>query len=568
MEDIIHYKFVNEVLSQDRETIVTGIDLPWFNDELTVTPVHKSSSILQSVTITEDKFKKAMSNNEQVGVFRETIVVSENLEKNTISLKKYLFSKQFVNVKELKQKKFKIIRRESYSLTINKSTGDFSMYNKKKHKKRDIIFIRKNISNGNVKNRIQSLLSDGDSKNETNDAIGMFYQLLGYSANMLSYTSIIGYFFLEDPKDNDHKHSLIIFPFLNYIFKNKINIYSYYLLYPFESLFQKNKKNYIGSNIEDYIIDHYKINNSNLVSSLLPILMRNNQNVVINKYNENVDKIKKSGFTVDRRYEFDTINPLILKILDYYDITINELPADNLNIVFTNVGSENQVHIPTYFFEILKLYNFKLDDVLVNKDNMLYTMNELYTFYQFGVKLKISSLSEIKENKDNIFDKIFDALCIARNVTGTFSINDKFIKRVNRFIPKKVKISLNYSKKIPVRSKMFSERHGLIDKPNYDRLFDNTNQSTLIPMRFIDDSIPIKYVLMFNKNYHQSFSHNNTNLNVPVDKYGKLINALNFNKNGILDTLEIKQLYSKKYFEDVCKEKLKINPSLWVDYIR
>ena len=69
------------------------------------------------------------------------------------------------------------------------------MYNKKKHKKRDIIFIRKNISNGNVKNRIQSLLSDGDSKNETNNAIGVFYQLLGYGTHMLSYTSIIGLFF-------------------------------------------------------------------------------------------------------------------------------------------------------------------------------------------------------------------------------------------------------------------------------------------------------------------------------------------------------------------------------------
>ena len=566
MEDIIHYKFVNESLSQDRETIVTGIDLPWFNDELAKPSLKESSSIFQSVTITEDEFKKAMSNNEQVGVFRETIIVSENLEKNTISLKKYLFSKQFVNVKVLKQRKFKIIRRESYSLTINKTSGDFSMYNKKKHKKRDIIFIRKNISNGNVKNRIQSLLSDGDSKNETNNAIGVFYQLLGYGTHMLSYTSIIGLFFNEDPKDKEHKHSLIIFPFLNYIFKNKINIYSYYLLYPFESIFQKNKKHYKGGNIENYITDHYKINNKDLISSLLPILVNNNQNIVINKFNIG----SSAGFVADRRYEFDTINPLILKILDYYNITINELPSVNLKDVFTNVGQENQVYIPTYFFEILKLYNFKLDDVLANKDNMFYTMNELYTFYQFGVKLKISSLTEIKENKDNIFDKIFDALCIARNVTGTFSINDKFIKRVNRFIPKKVKISLNYGKKITTRSRSFSERHGISSEceSGYNRLFSNSNETMIIPMTFIDNNDPIKYTLMFNKNYHQSFCRRNNNLNITNDKYGKLVNALNFNKNGILDTLEIKQIYSKQYFENACKEEFKINPSLWVDYIR
>ena len=565
MEDTIHYKFVNEVLSQDRDVVVMGIDLPWFNDDES-TPIPKQTKVAQRVPITQDEFKKAMSNNEQVNVFRETIVVSESLEKNTISLKKYIYSKEFVLVKKLKQRKFKIIRRESYSLTINKNTGDFSMYNKKRSRKKDVVFIRKNVSNQNVKNRIASLLSDGDSKNETNYAIGMFYQLLGYGANMLSYTSIIGLFFNEDPKDKEHKHSLIIFPFLNYIFKNQINIYSYYLLYPFESLFQKNKKNYRGGNIEHYITDHYKINNKDLINSLLPILVRNNQFVLINKYN--IDKVKQSGFITDRRYEFDTINPLILKLLDYYNITINELPSANLKDVFINVGSENQTHIPTYFFEILKLYNFKLDDVLANKDHMIYTINELYTFYQFGVKLKISSLNEIKENKDNIFDKIFDALCIARNATGTFSVNDKFVKRVNRYIPKKVKISFNYNKRIQERPKMFSERHGLIEKPNYNRLFDNANQSTLIPMQFIDDSDPIKYAIMFNKNYHQSFGRNNSKLNVTGDKYGKLINALNFNKNGILDTLEIKQLYSKQYFENICKEKLEINPSQWVDYIR
>jgi len=565
MEDTIHYKFVNEVLSQDRNVFVMGIDLPWFDDGES-TPIPKPTNVSQRVPVTQDEFKKAMSNNEQVNVFRETIVVSESLEKNTISLKKYIYSKEFVLVKKLKQRKFKIIRRESYSLTINKTTGDFSMYNKKRNRKKDVVFIRKNVSNQNVKNRIASLLSDGDSKKETNDAISMFYQLLGYSANMLTYTSIIGVFFSEDPKDKEHKHSLIIFPFLNYIFKNQINIHSYYLLYPFESLFQKNKKNYRGGNIEHYITDHYKINNKDLINSLLPILVRNNQFVLINKYN--VDKVKQSGFITDRRYEFDTINPLILKLLDYYNITINELPSANLKDVFTNVGSENQIHIPTYFFEVLKLYNFKLDDVLANKDHMIYTINELYTSYQFGVKLKISSLNEIKENKDNIFDKIFDALCIARNVTGTFSVNDKFVKRVNRYIPKKVKISFNYNKRIQERSKLFSERHGLTEKQNYDRLFDNTNQSTLIPMQFIDDSDPIKYAIMFNKNYHQSFSRNNSNLNVTGDKYGKLINALNFNKNGILDTLEIKQLYSKQYFENICKEKLQINPSLWVDYIR
>ena len=112
-----------------------------------------------------------------------------------------------------------------------------------------------------------------------------------------------------------------------------------------------------------------------------------------------------------------------------------------------------------------------------------------------------------------------------------------------------------------------------MEKPNYDRLFNNSNESMLIPMQFIDNSDPIKYAVMFNKNHNQSFLRSNQDITfgIPTSdntKYNNLINALNFNKNGILDTLEIKQLYSKQYFENICKEKLQINPSQWVDYTR
>ena len=245
MEEIIHYKFVNERLSQDREVTTIGVDPAdaWFIDDIPETTFRgKITTTVKNVEITQDEFKKAMSNNEHVGVFRETIVVSENSEKGTVSLKKYLFSKQFIQLPKIKKRKFKIIRKEMYSLTINKFTGDFSIYNRKRAKKKDIVFIRKNISNSNVKGRIQSLVSDGDSRNETNEAIGIFYSKLGYSSKMLNYTDLISVFFKVDPKDKDNKHSLPMFPFLNYIFENQIHIPNYYLLYPFESIFQKNKK--------------------------------------------------------------------------------------------------------------------------------------------------------------------------------------------------------------------------------------------------------------------------------------------------------------------------------------
>ena len=569
MEELIHYKFVNERLSQDRVVITTGIDPAdaWFiDDDVPQVTLHTNSTV-QNVEITQDEFKKAMSNNEHVGVFRETIVVSENSEKGTVSLKKYLFSKQFIELPKIKKRKFKIIRKEMYSLTINKVTGDFSIYNKKRAKKKDIVFIRKNISNSNVKSRIQNLISDGDSKNETNEAIGIFYSKLGYSSKMLTYTDLINVFFNIDPKDKDNKHSLPMFPFLNYIFENQIHIPNYYLLYPFESIFQKNKKNYKNGNLTQYFTDHYKVKNKGLVDTLLEILVRNNQQITYNKYN--VVEPNMTKYLDNNRFDLETINPLMLKVLDHYNVKpFDVLYSPNIvsSKIFTNVGAENQVHIPPYFFEMLNLYEFKLNDVLNNMDKILFTMNELYGFYQFGIKLKIITITQFNLNGGYVFDKLFDALCLARNTTGTFLVNSEFIRRVNRFIPKDVKISFPYAKRIPVRSKLFSERHGLTSKQIYDRLFNNANDCLNLFMGFIDDKTPEKCGVYFNKNYYQSSFRSNTDST--NHKYNKLINALNNNTNGILNTLEIKQVYSRQYFEDLCQEKMEINATEWVDYIK
>jgi hypothetical protein len=459
-------------------------------------------------------------------------------------------------------------QRVGTSENICRIFGDFSIYSKRKVKKKDTVFIRKNISNSNVKSKIQNLISDGDSRNQTTEAIGIFYTKLGYNSKMLTYTDLIGVFFNMDPKDRDSRHSLPMFPFLNYIYNNQIHLPNYYLLYPFESIFQKNKKYYKNASLAQYFTDHYKVKNKGLIDTLLEILTRGNEQINLHKYN-NLEK-SSAKYLDNNRFDLETINPLMLKILDHYNVK----PFDVLyspNIVssktFVNVGTENQIHIPTYFFEILDLYGFKLNDVLNNMDTIIYTMNELYSFYQFGVKLKITTITQYSLNEYGIFDKIFDALCLARNNTGTFAINNNFIKRVHRFIPKNVKISFNYSKRIAERSKMFSERHGLVNKKPYDRLFDNTNHTLMCFMSFIDDNDPTKCGVLFCKNEYQA-SFRVKGDDIPNHKYNTLINALNINTNGILDTLEIKQVYSKQYFEDICQEKMAIIPTEWVDYIK
>ena len=102
MEEIIHYKFVDEKLTKSvTETVVSTIHAIFSEDEGGSEHTFERQ---KHIEIDSDEFKKEMANNGEVTVYRETFVVSENLTNNTISLKQYLFAKTLVPVKKLKYK--------------------------------------------------------------------------------------------------------------------------------------------------------------------------------------------------------------------------------------------------------------------------------------------------------------------------------------------------------------------------------------------------------------------------------------------------------------------------------
>ena len=108
MEEIVHYKFVDEKFTKYVQSLEKD-EVLWFNEDPDVVPTNTMNLVSRAVTITEDELKKTMSNNEEVNIFRSTIVVTENTTKDTVSIKRYILSKSLIPVKNLKRKKFKFI---------------------------------------------------------------------------------------------------------------------------------------------------------------------------------------------------------------------------------------------------------------------------------------------------------------------------------------------------------------------------------------------------------------------------------------------------------------------------
>jgi hypothetical protein len=110
----------NDVLEEYfGESIVLGVD-----------PINETNTLVIKEIKPIDKYqlKEYMSKNRYVKIDRFSIVVSENTDKNTVSLKLFKFSKRFVTVRKSKRRRFKIDKKDCISLTINKTNGDFTFY--------------------------------------------------------------------------------------------------------------------------------------------------------------------------------------------------------------------------------------------------------------------------------------------------------------------------------------------------------------------------------------------------------------------------------------------------------
>lgn len=555
---------------------------------------------LNHVLITSDQLKDLMSKNERVEISRDTLIVSENLERNTIEIKRFQFIKSLVQVGKLVRLKFKIKRKSFMCLSIHKTTGEFSVYRKSGKPKNVNILTRKNMYCDSVANFFHHLLlSDICTPSQLEIGLRTFYTALGYPGDTaqsifdlyhfkndiprLDFISKYGAEYTDDVNgssgtkansvNSDAKYkkytaetlltSLKYFTFLHYLTSIGLKIDSLSQFRFVAYNFRHNKKNYIGTSIEKYFCDQFRISNPEYVRTALEI-------------------VEERCYATKDDYN---INVMTLRILDYYNVD----PSFLYQLMSTVKGGLyfNDT-LPNYYFDVLKLYDFTAPDVIrCIEDGYSWeqTMFVLDTFRSHGIKLKIKSLLDFQFYRDDIL-RIYDTIIYSNLKTGTFLLNKKFLQRVKRYYPKhQIKIHHIRHRLDPLRPfkggmvetdaverdrgveyrPLFSHHYIL---PTISLMLDGEVQLTVEVSRAPQKNDNVSQ--RNDKELSRSLGRRNDTIGhiFMHDGMDNLERALKKNVNNITNTLEIEYLYSKLFFENTCKNVFGINTEKYIEYLK
>jgi hypothetical protein len=504
MEDIVHYRSCIEdfsIVVTVEEEITTDIDdIDPFSIEQTPTviePFIVSKRVTKSIS--EGEFKQCLRENKDVNVKRTTIVISEDITKNNISLKLYYFEKYRVTKGKLKNKVFKIHDKRMFSICVNKSTGDFTVYSRVKRGRKYDIVIRKSILNYTVESIINDMLSYLDIGNEMGVSLSCFYALLGYY-DINTEMELINNIFNVDYGVNK-KPSLKSFLMINYMKKSQIKIPNYFLLVPFFKLFIKNKKQYHGKTIEDFFINEYNIKNHKIIDVILYKLIDLNYNAYISK-DINVNQ---------KNY---LINPLILKVLE----NNNQLPEITEDFFIKNNPEYNYI-VKTltqkYIFNIIELYEFDYEFIM----NKLQFKTEQFTFLSIITQLNSLYCAGIKVKNIDYLKIVSELVLKAIEHSGTAILSKKSYNRLKRFLKPGESLSL-------ITNKKYS---------NFSFGLKIINKNNILCIKFNEYYVPSYHYL---NDIHTINKHS-------------IIKVLEQDTNKLRDSIDVKYIYSKPFFESM-----------------
>jgi len=571
MEDIVHYKHVDEKFHNHISVVVEV-------EETTTDPFGEGIEVKTKrgevkrdiVKITADELKEAMSRNDTVSISRETIIVSEDFAKNTVSLKRFVFNKTLVPIRKINRKKFKILNQTMYSLTINKTTGDFSYYERKKnpnHKKRGFYFyVRKNISFKRLRTMIENVFRY-DFKDEMKYAIMKFYEIVGYEP-LLNYRQFMNKYL--PPEDEAYfnpvyKHSLPILPFINYIRKKNIKDVTYEQLYLFEYIFKKDKKKYYNKSMYEYLRDFYNIKDDRLFERSVKELKEQTKTAILDQRADH--QTKKPHERDHYNFVYPGFNEQIISLIYRYNLSPSRY--NELSIITSNFYEVDERHkLPLVVYRMVDLYGFDIVEII----NMLKEMHinhikkrmiELEYFATFNVKLNIKRFEDYVLNYKSIYHKIYDSLCYSRAMTGTFYLEPQLVNAVRNELLTELgdRMILNQGSKPNERDYRDYNSLPISDDGNEHVKNLYNFESCLPKVTFINDITNDRVDMIISH-----ITHENT-----IRRYNKTAhfeNALNYIvKLTNEEKIRIKQIYSKKYFEDVLMKKYKLNSEEHIVYI-
>jgi hypothetical protein len=558
MEDIVHFRHVDEKFYRLTE-VLKSEPMP---DDMFRLFECESEPKTETITteINETEFLDCLSKNLKVSNYRKTYVVSEDLTKNTVSLKCFELAKVKVAVKKSNcaRLQFKKTKQLMLAITINKTTGEFSFFRKSQQGKKTFINIRKNIITETVKRLIRESFASGLNMDATNQAVTTFYQLLGYRP-LIDYVQFMEcYLPAEHRFFYDHKitDSISTFPFLNYLFKSGIKDLSFKYLTWFEYIFKKDKKLFYNKSIFDYIKYHYEIDND----ELFDFLIKEVSNVIDTQYRQHMESVDPN-FTL----KLPGINYYLIKFIKKYNIYDGDkvLPYVT-NSFYGDLNYSNNLlsRMDIGIKRMVDYYGFNWVDVIrffhgPEEDSYKKTnaFDYLTEFASFSTKLKIRKPILLTATHY----KIFDALCVARFETGAYHFNDNFILNLKKLLGTDLKLFINYN----------------ITPKEAQSLFTFANTTSV--KQYLKDAVcaelciyTLDNKLVFNCRISESYISKDNYLLTPsqskgngsgkekyviVNEDSEILRKINSVRN-YLDSVynnglvHFKQIYSREYFEE------------------
>ena len=560
MEQILHFQHLEETLSKKviKEIETIERERQVIDGEVCHLELKKAKRFDELVTLSLDEYKEAMSKNDDVVYSSTTIRVTENPEKNTISFKKYRFEKKFVEVKNLKRKRWKIVRSEIIGITVNKITGDYYTFTlDRKSRYQTFNRIRKNILTTSGKIIINTICSGlvGDKAQE------IFYTLLGYDPVTISYPAFIEKYFkpLSVKLDPIQRNSLPTLLNYNFLAKHGIEIPLYHEFPILIELLYKDKNKFYHNNstLLDVLCYKYKINR--LIGSVA--LMQYNymadqhQTYEIGRYYSarNTNPNEYYGFCIKHMRFVPLMFDLIKRYQPDADVTFLN------SLLLVTATDATFVKFSDWEYKIFDEYKFELSDFshhfqmdIVNSD---WRFKFIRHFKPFGVKLKFDKFGDITKNINDIY-RIFDALCEARSHTGTVIMNQEFYNKIKNDLP--LGARLKTRTELPIKQ---IERHysHTQKQGEYLRQYNDNRVGAKFDIQYCIEKISVLI------NFDAFESKNHTEIN--SRELSEWIIKLKNNTDGYRDSVELRQIYDRNWFENYCLETFGINARDYIVYL-
>jgi len=564
MEHIVHYihvdeEYYNYKLIKPKES---KSDLSPFDGF----EVKSATDQMYWLPTDEIEFKKAMSENNPASFYRSTYVVSENITKNTVSLKAFIMAKRTVPVKNLVRLKFKITQHEHFSLTINKTTGEFSIYRKIYKKRKYYYTIRKNIITEDLKGLITKYFI---VNNNSVKAVEKLYELLGYKP-LMGYKDFFNEYLpplsqsFYDPK---LVHSLPSFPFLNYLFKSGIKDLNYENLPIFEFIYKCNKKCFYNRSVYDYIKHHYDIKDNDLLMIIKDELTLH----TIKAFNNHHAEYVKTGRGLSYCFNLPGIRVGLLDFIKRYNIPASkykelELITPNHYHDFKREFGNGKV--PMFVHRMIDYYGFNISEVLAyynhitNLNKCFRVFKALSYFEMFSIKLKITHPAEYW---DNLYDyqRIYDALCVARSETGTFKLNNLFVVRLRKILPEGYNLLILQNSQPKKSTNIVCTSS--YEVQTYEKAYALNSPSALFAIRDNQNQIIFKFWTSgIEWGVRNPYEHSEPGR---IDNSHIIKNIKAFMTNEIDNNrIFLEQIYSKAYFEKYLFDNFKLKAEDFLVY--